>query len=85
MSDLEILALVAQCKSRSDVPWNVLVSEFAGKLVDLSGKLSEEELYSLLEIALVCYQKGYEEFDAHREAREVIERIRLRARQTPAT
>lgn len=84
MTDTEILALLARCKSRGDRPWEVLVDQFAGQLVSLADRLTEAELYELLDVALACYQKGYEEFSAHREARTVIDRVRLKAKRAPA-
>jgi len=83
MSDIEILALLAQCKNRGNMPWNVLVAQFARQLVALSGRISEQELYSLLDIALVCYQKGCDEFTAHHEAQHFINEVRMRSRLTP--
>lgn len=88
MSDIEILALLARCKSKSNTSWNVLVARFARQLVSLSGRISEQELYALLDIAFVCYQKGYEEFAAHHnaarhEAQHFINEVRVRSRRAP--
>ncbi|HYD82344.1 MAG TPA: hypothetical protein VEC06_21280 [Paucimonas sp.] len=79
MSDIEILALLAQCKNKSSMPWDVLVDQFARQLIALSDRLSRDELYALLDIALVCYQKGFDEFAAHREAQSFINELRTRA------
>jgi hypothetical protein len=84
MSDLEILALLSRCKSKGDLPWNVLVNQFARQLVALSGRIGEQELYALLDIAFTCYQKGCDEFVAHREAQHVINEIRVRSRRAPS-
>lgn len=81
MSDIEILTLLSQCKSRSNMSWNVLVSRFARQLVALSDRITEQELYDLLDIALVCYQKGFDELAAHREAQSFINEIRSRSRR----
>jgi hypothetical protein len=81
MSDIEILSLLAQCKDKSSMPWNLLVSQFARQLIALSGRISEQELYALLDIALVCYQKGCDEFAAHREAQSFINEVRTRSRR----
>ncbi len=79
MSDTEILTLLAQCRGKSNISWNVLVNQFSRQLVALSGRLTEDELYALLDIALLCYQKGYEEFAAGQEAQSFINDIRIRA------
>jgi hypothetical protein len=81
MSDSEILSLLAQCRGKSNTPWDVLVSQFSKQLIALSGRLTEDELYALLDIALICYQKGYEEFAAGQEAQSFINEIRIRSRQ----
>lgn len=81
MSDMEILNLLAQCKGKSSTSWNVLLSQFSKQLVALSDRLDPEELYALLDIALLCYQKGYEEFDARQEAQSFINEVRIRSRQ----
>jgi uncharacterized protein YgfB (UPF0149 family) len=61
MTDEEIHAVIAKCGAKNNASWEALVSQFAKKMVALSDRLSEEELYSLLEVALACYQKGYDE------------------------
>lgn len=81
MSDSEILSLLAQCRGKSNASWNVLVAQFSKQLIALSGRLTEDELYALLDIALICYQKGYEEFAARQEAQSFINEIRIRSRQ----
>jgi hypothetical protein len=81
MSDTEILTLLAHCKGKSNLSWDVLVNQFSKQLVALSGRLTEDELYALLDTALLCYQKGYEEFAAGQEAVSFINEIRTRARQ----
>jgi hypothetical protein len=80
MSDIEILAMLAQCKNRSDMPWSTLVRQFARQLMALSDRITEQELHDLLYIALICYQKGCDEFSAHREAQSFINEIRSRSR-----
>jgi hypothetical protein len=81
MNDIEILAMLAQCKSKSSMPWDVLVSQFAKQLVALSDRISEQELYALLDVALICYQKGCDEFAAHHEALSFINEVRTRSRK----
>jgi hypothetical protein len=80
MSDSEILSLLAQCRGKSNTSWDVLVAQFSKQLIALSGRLTEDELYALLDIALICYQKGYEEFAARQEAQSFINEIRHRSR-----
>jgi hypothetical protein len=81
MTDPEILALITKCKVKSNASWEVLVARFSTQLVALSSRLSEEELYSLMEIAIMCYQKGYEEFAAAQEAEGIIKDIKRRSRR----
>jgi hypothetical protein len=84
MSDGELYDLVTKCRTKSNASWEVLVSQFSKRLVALSDRLSEEELYSLMDIAMACYQKGYEEFTASREAEDLMKNIKRplrRARQ----
>ena len=81
MTDREIHDLIASCRTKGNASWDVLVSQFGRQLVALSDRLTEEELYALMEIAIACYQKGYDEFTAGAEAKYLINDIRRRARQ----
>lgn len=76
MTDREMQDLIAKCRLKSSASWNVLVSQFSTRLLAVSDRLTEEELYSLMDIALSCYQKGYEEFSAREETGILIERAR---------
>jgi hypothetical protein len=76
MTDTEIYDLITTCRIKSNTPWDVLVSRFSKQLVALSDRLTEEELYSLLDVALICYQKGYQEFGADREAATLLNRVK---------
>jgi hypothetical protein len=80
MTDPEIHDLITKCRVKSNIPWNVLVARFSTQLVAISNRLTEEELYSLMEVAIMCYQKGYEEFAAAKEAEGVIKDIKRRSR-----
>ena len=82
MTDREMHDLLSRCKLKGNVPWEVLLSRFSKQLVAISDRLSEEELYSLIDIAMTCYQKGYTEVWAGDEARIVINRVRNAARAT---
>lgn len=80
MTDREMHDLIDRCKRKGNVPWEVLMSRFSKQLVAISDRLSEDELYSLLDIAMTCYQKGYEEVWAGDEAQLVIDRVRTASR-----
>src|SRR4051812_37361606 len=80
MTDREIHDLLIKCKLKSRVPWDILVSQFSYQLVALSDRLTEDELYSLIDIAVACYQKGYEEFAAGQEAESLLNGVRRRSR-----
>jgi len=82
MTDREMQDLMARCRRKSSASWQVLVSQFSTRLLAVSDRLTEEELYSLMDIALSCYQKGCEEFTAWDETRTVIERVRGMTGQT---
>ncbi|RJG06642.1 hypothetical protein D3870_12020 [Noviherbaspirillum cavernae] len=81
MTDREIHDLIARCSLKGNASWEVLVSQFSKRLVALSDRLTEEELYSLMDIAIACYQKGCDEFSAGREAESFINEVRRRSRQ----
>lgn len=81
MSDMEIHDLISNCRIKSDVPWDVLVARFSKQLVALSDRLTEEELYSLMEVAIACYQKGYDEFAAAKETEFLIRDMKRRSCQ----
>jgi hypothetical protein len=80
MTDPEILDMITKCKVKSDTSWNELVARFSTQLVALSSRLTEDELYALMEIAITCYQKGYEEFAAAHEVQGIIKDIKRRTR-----
>jgi hypothetical protein len=82
MTDGEIYDLITKCRLKSRPSWDVLVSQFSKRLVKLSDRLTDEELYSLLDIAAACYQKGYEEFATSQETDRLLKGISRRARQT---
>jgi hypothetical protein len=82
MTDHEIHELIARCRSKGSVSWDVLASRFSQCLVTLSGRLTEEELYSLMDIAIACYQKGYDEFAAGMEAERFISNVKRRSRHS---
>ena len=84
MKDAEILHLLARCKEKSDLPWAALLGRFSQQLVAISDRLSEDELYALLDTALSCYQKGYVEFVSGQEAKSFINEVRVRSRQASA-
>jgi hypothetical protein len=82
MTDREMQDLIAKCRLKSSAPWNVLVSQFSTRLLAVSDRLTEDELYSLMDIALSCYQKGYEEFSAWEETGILIDRARRTSGQS---
>jgi hypothetical protein len=79
MTDTEIVKLLAACKAKSNASWEELIAQFSRQLAALTGRIPEDELYSLLDIAFVCYQKGYSEFAAGEEARSFINEVRIRS------
>ncbi|SNS33312.1 hypothetical protein SAMN06265795_102256 [Noviherbaspirillum humi] len=82
MTDREMHDLIIKCKLKGNASWEVLLSQFSRQLVAISDRLSEDELYSLMDIAMTCYQKGYQELWANDEAMEAINRARLSSRQS---
>ena len=82
MTDREMQDLIVKCRHKSSPSWNVLVSQFSTRLLAVSDRLTDEELYSLIDIALSCYQKGHEEFSAWEETELVIDRARRPSRRS---
>jgi hypothetical protein len=74
--------LLAKCRIKSQVPWEDLMSQFSRKLVALSERLTDDELYSLMDIVMACYQKGYDEFATREETENLLKDIRRRTRHT---
>lgn len=79
MTDDEIHAVIAKCGAKNNATWDALVSQFSKTMVALSDRLSEDDLYSLLEVALACYLKGYDDINAVREKENRQRRVAQRS------
>jgi hypothetical protein len=65
MDELQILDLIINFGNAAHAPsppWEFLVTEFAKRLAEVSGKLTKNEVISLAAIAVACYRRGSDEF-----------------------
>lgn len=73
----QILELMVKASEQVILPSNLgLVAMWARKLAPLSEKLTEDELYPLIALGAMVYQRGYREFEGSMTADLLIKTLR---------
>ncbi|WP_394780882.1 hypothetical protein [Undibacterium sp.] len=81
MNSVEMLRRIMSSEYEGRMPSNMeLAGLWARRLCELSHKLSEEELGSLMEVGAIVYLRGCAEGDAQTEAKMAIDVARKSSR-----
>ena len=73
MNAEQILELMVKASEQAILPSNVgLVTMWARRLAAVSGKLTDDELYPLIALGAMVYQRGYREFEGSMTADLII-------------
>ncbi|RZI41521.1 hypothetical protein EGT07_18240 [Herbaspirillum sp. HC18] len=65
MTPEQVMELMVGAEEARPLPTNEqLLCQWAGVLSNLSGKLTDDELYSLIALGACIYQRGYREFES---------------------
>jgi hypothetical protein len=79
MTPEEIIELIMGAQEQRPLPTNEqLLSLWARTISDLSGKLTDDELYPLIALGACVYQRGYREFESGITAEAVLKMLRDR-------
>jgi hypothetical protein len=79
MTPEEIIELIMGAQEQRPLPTNEqLLSLWARTISDLSGKLTDDELYPLIALGACVYQRGYREFESGITAEAMLKVLRDR-------
>jgi hypothetical protein len=79
MTPEEIIELIMGAQEQRPLPTNEqLLCLWARTISDLSGKLTDDELYPLIALGACVYQRGYREFESGITAEAMLKMLRDR-------